>query len=238
MINVLVKEFDELKEFGDIVLDKTKSYTPITPTMIINEVVKNVEKYGFKIKSTEKRANKTGTQQFFNFTIDVGDPEFGFSVKVINSTDKTLSLRVACGANAFICSNGLTLGEYTLKKKHVSDVDFKMSEVIEAPFKKAIENVEAARKQSQKFLIDLSDDEIDDICNELVDLKIIGKRQYKKMLSEFAAPTYDYNIPTNTLQQVFNHATLVIQSTRPALRLNKELELVNFFNNKFETINE
>lgn len=227
---------DLLEITPEVVFEKTKTYTPITPNMIIEEVVKNCDKYGFKIKRTDTRTNKNGTQQFLNFTIDVGDPEFGFSVKVINSTNKTLSFRVACGANAFICSNGLTLGEYTLKKKHVSDVDFKMSEVIEAPFIDALVNVQNARMQAQEYLIDITDEQKEEICFELMDMEIIGKRQYKKLLAEFAAPTFEYNTPKNTLQEVFNHATYIIQSTRPALRLDKELELVSYFSNKYEHI--
>jgi hypothetical protein len=50
------------------------------------------------------------------------DSESRLMIGVINSWDKSLSLRLAIGSEVFVCTNGCVFGEKTVSKKHTTNV--------------------------------------------------------------------------------------------------------------------
>ena len=54
------------------------------------------------------------------FMFDTNNDRFKFEIVVINSYNKSISLRAAGGAAVFACFNGMVIGDYRIQEKHMA----------------------------------------------------------------------------------------------------------------------
>lgn len=109
----------------ELPFEKTSSYTPMPHGSMIDTVVETLYKYGMTVTNRTYSMNKFGTVMTGRFGINhrhVTDHEMGLEIAFQNSVDKSVSAKVAIGAQVFICANGMISAEHAFKRKHTGGV--------------------------------------------------------------------------------------------------------------------
>lgn len=96
----------------------TNSYTPISHKEIIETIKEQLDIKGFKIKTSNYKANNAGTKLIGYYGIEHTDSELGLMMAFRNSYDKTMSAGLAIGGQVWICENGMIAGDVSLIRKH------------------------------------------------------------------------------------------------------------------------
>jgi hypothetical protein len=96
----------------------TSSYTPISHKEIIETIKEQLDIKGFKIKTSNYKANNAGTKLIGYYGIEHTDSELGLMMAFRNSYDKTMSAGLAIGGQVWICENGMIAGDVSLIRKH------------------------------------------------------------------------------------------------------------------------
>lgn len=96
----------------------TYSYTPISHEEIIYSIKEQLDIKGFQIKTTNYKANHSGTKLIGYYGIEHSDSEVGLMIAFRNSYNKTMSAGLAVGGQVWICENGIISGEISLIRKH------------------------------------------------------------------------------------------------------------------------
>lgn len=199
--------------------EKTRTYTPVSHSNVIDIVKESLSKRGMDIKSTDYRASKEGkvVQGIYNLGFST-DSEIGMMFAWANSYDKSMRFKAAIGGKVFVCDNGMIRGDMaSYSRKHNGDAD-------EEIFLQIEKQLDIAESQYKKILVDR------DVMKELVVpekrfLEVIGGMFFKHDLinteqlsvikTECLAPSYDYNCGKDTLWATYQHITHSLKTTHP-----------------------
>ena len=96
----------------------TSSYSPISHREIIEEIKEQLDIKGFTIRTTNYKANNSGTKLIGYYGIEHTDSEMGIMMAFRNSYNKSMSAAITIGGQVWICENGLVAGDISLIRKH------------------------------------------------------------------------------------------------------------------------
>ena len=103
--------------------DKTATYIPILHKDLVELVLEEGDKHGFKIRNTDYSIAKEGNIMRGIFAFIGDDPAMDMQVGILNSYDKSKKVTIGLGSQVFICQNGMVSADYTMKRKHTGNVE-------------------------------------------------------------------------------------------------------------------
>lgn len=98
----------------------TKSHFPVHHKDFINSVKNAVRYAGFNIVKAQYVLGHQGQQMFSVWDLDKGNSSLCWSLGLINSLNKSLSLRLLAGNRIFICQNLSFAADYVKMRRHTS----------------------------------------------------------------------------------------------------------------------
>lgn len=118
MKHLIMNNFSETELLEVPVPNKTLTYSPISHREIIEGIKEQLDIKGFKIKTSNYKANHEGTKLIGYYGIEHTDSELGIMMAFRNSYNKTMSAGLAIGGQVWICENGVISGDISLIRKH------------------------------------------------------------------------------------------------------------------------
>jgi len=100
----------------------TKTWRPYSHAEVLDAVGEACRKMKLGIVRKEYSIRKN-SQMFAVWEIDRGEEEFNFGIGIVNSIDKTCSIRLCAGERVFICDNFVFRGEFVLHRKHTGGLE-------------------------------------------------------------------------------------------------------------------
>ena len=99
----------------------TETWVPIPHYELLDTVQEVMDKQGLVVDPTSKQFGlKRDNNQMFAVlkVVNEVDVDFGLSIGIRNSTDKSLSAAICFGSHVFVCDNLVFSGEIVLARKH------------------------------------------------------------------------------------------------------------------------
>ena len=210
---------------------KTKTYTPIKHSDIINKIRSEITDAGFKIEKEIYRASGKGEIALGTFVLNYkSDPEVSLCASFVNSYNKQYAFRFNLGAinkdtETAIILNNSKFGSY--RRVHKGNADILASG-------KIAEFIGDASEYWETIL--LHKDMLQDIVltNDVRDM-IIGKLfftentinglQLNLIKSELDNPTYKYKGQPGSAWELYNNIALSLKESRPATWMDDQIAL-------------
>lgn len=197
---------------------RTDSYTPINVAEIFNVVDSLTEKHNFTLRKEILETKRDDKQQKMRFVYDLGDPNLGFELAVLNSYDKTIAFKSGAGSTAYICWNLQVMAENRFIHKHTGVVDEMVYEYLKDQFLVAEDMVVKAQKKWDYYnTIELSPKEIHELVGKMVlEDNLLQAEQFNMFRKSMIESPIQYeNLTKNSLNQLFQHTTYAIRETAP-----------------------
>lgn len=131
---------------------KTNTYSPVSHEKIINETLENLYKNNLEVVSENYVLSAKGKQMIACFNVKSDDTEMGMRIMARNSYDKTMSVGYACGANVWICTNGIVNGDLkAFRQKHKGNINLDLSNNIVESVNLLADKFEVIKKDVKKI---------------------------------------------------------------------------------------
>lgn len=203
--------------------EKTDSYSPISHVGLLDFVEKEINNASLNIKGSSINSTNDGNKIIARWDIDGGNPDIGNRIYVRNSYDKSASVALVAGNLAWICSNGMVVGDIVYTRKHTGTVwlelikEFeKVLEYLDINLRKSIQ---AKQELEQAPLINPIDQASHMLGHLFYKEEIITSVQLNEMKRELSKSSYGFkpiNSPEFTLWDFYNAGTQALKRTHPS----------------------
>lgn len=197
---------------------RTDSYTPIAVSEIFDVVDTLTEKHNFTLHKEILETKRENNQQKMRFVFDLGDPNLGFELAILNSYDKTIAFKSGAGSTAYICWNLQVMAENRFAHKHTGVVDEMVYEYLKNQFTVAEEMVVKAQKKWDFYnSIELSPKQIHELVGKMVlEDNLLQAEQFNMFRKSMIESPIKYeNLTKDSLNQLFQHTTYAVRETAP-----------------------
>lgn len=217
--------------------EKTETYTPISHASVINRVRSEITNAGFIITGEDYRCSNDGQVALGTLRMNYkSDPDIELAANFTNSYNKQFAFRFNLGGLVKICMNGMMLnnskfGAYKRVHKGAADIlaEGKISEFINDADEYWTSLVE--HKNAMKGTL-LSSAGQHDILGELFFKKdILNTMQLNTIKKEFAKPSFDYKVDTDSAWALYNHITLSLKDAHPSDWMDHQSKVHEVFSN-------
>ena len=212
--------------------EETASYTPVPHKEFVNEILEAADKKGFSLVRSGYNSSRGGNVMSGRlvFTGDVSGMDM--MVGIVNSYDKSKVAMLGIGSQVVICENGLLLADYTMKRKHTTNVWRDLDTMITESVAALYDEYTRATKY-----------------RELFSAMSLPKRQQAEMLGrifveeEIVTPTMANTIrqeitgsklfPDDTVWSFYNHVTHGLKQSHPIDYIDRHIEFHKFIEVNF-----
>lgn len=231
--HIKINKMVTLQELALVSLpEETASYTPVPHKEFVNEILEAADKKGFSLVRSNYNASRQGNIMSGRlvFTGDISGMDM--MVGIVNSYDKSKVAMLGIGSQVIICENGLLIADYTMKRKHTTnvwrDLDIMITESIAALYDEYT--------RATKY-------------RELFSAMSLPKRQQAEMLGrifveeEIVTPTMANTIrqeitgsklfPDDTVWSFYNHVTHGLKQSHPSDYIDRHVEFHKFMDINF-----
>lgn len=204
--------------------EKTTTYTPIPHAKIIKLIKKAVKKYDLVIMDekyalTSNKAVALGKITFVGEYVDV-NPQLAW----LNSYNKTRAFKIAVGAEVFICSNGMVIGDLKMNRKHTGDAMTQVAEMIDTVIQGIIKFSKSIHKDVQSMKYNkMNEEDAAKILGELFLSNVLTSAELNKIKKELHNSN-NFNQLDNamfSLWDMYNHITEVTKNCHPTKYIEK-----------------
>jgi len=213
---------------------KTHSYTPISHREMIEGIKEQLDIKGFKIKTTNYKANHEGTKLIGYYGIEHTDSELGIMMAFRNSYNKTMSAGLAIGAQVWICENGMISGDISLIRKHTGAASKIVSN-------KIIDSINDFDTTFRGIILDrdLMKDQVitKQTCSELLGRMYIQEKMINNTQLDIIKHELDHSkeFKGNTTWDFYNHITESLKTSTLGSYLNDHTKVHNFIKQELLT---
>lgn len=212
--------------------EQTSSYKPVANQRIIQEILEGIDRNGFELVNEHYSIARKGLQSQGRYGLRYnGDKEMGLEVTWQNSYDKSVSFKLAVGAQVFVCTNGACYGSTgSFKKKHVGEIQSITPQRINEFLGRAGDDFEdkIAFRERMKTL-DVSKRTAAELVGRMfIEEQIINATQLSIIKREIYAPSFEYNCE-GSMWELYNHTTHAAKDSTPALWLPRHAGIQSFF---------
>jgi len=211
---------------------KTASYTPVPHKEYVNDILEAADKKGFSLVRSNYSSSREGNIMSGRlvFTGDVSGMDM--MVGIVNSYDKSKVAMIGIGSQVIICENGLLIADYTMKRKHTTNVWSDLSPMISESIAALYDEYTKATKY-----------------RELFSAMSLPKRQQAEMLGrifveeEIVTPTMANIVrqeitssklfPDDTVWSFYNHVTHGLKQSHPSDYIDRHVEFHKFMDINF-----
>jgi len=207
---------------------ETNSYKPVAHADLALNLMDVAGQilHGFEYSKSSYGIARNGNQLFGIHTYQNDDEtNMGLSIGFRNSYDKSMSVGVAIGASVFVCDNLAMTGEITIMRKHTSNVNIDLEELMVSAIYKSQGNykqvLEDAKQLSQ---IGFSNHDAYSQIGLLYGRGIITPRQIPVVKKNWLKPVQGDFQPRNAWS-FYNAATEALKSCKPNKILERHIGL-------------
>lgn len=218
--------------------DETRTYKPVSTKLIFDTIDGLSLKNNFSLLKEEFDVKMKGQMQRMRFMFDTGNPKFAFEVAVLNSYNKTISLRCGAGSNSRICWNLMVMAPYKIQEKHMGDVRQDLLEFLEGSFSIKQQQVQNAQLLYNAFdYVNLTKKEISELAGRMFfEEQLIGADQAMIIRKEMVKSSFKYDHNPESLNELYQHTTFAIQNEHPMTYLQTQQSIQSFFVDTYEEI--
>jgi len=184
----------------------TETYSPVAHSELIYLIEKQLEADGYSVRSNHTQGNWNGEQMSGSMMVskDGYGGDFSQTVAYMNSYNKRLPVRLASGARAFICENGMIIGEIISLRKHTGEVFPVLKEMIAS----SIAGMDASFEKTQSDVAKMKEfDLTKTMAAELVgrmyiEERILNSNEVNELARQLRKPTFEDFKPNNPDRQM------------------------------------
>lgn len=192
----------------------TRSHFPVPHGLFVNTVAAALENSGARIDSEEHGIAKEGNRYFglFNLKLDRSSDDYGFTVGLRNSHDKSFVMGLCAGSRVFICDNLAFSNEITVARKHTRHIRRDLQPLVW----NAIGRLGEARIAQDNRIaayrnFTLDDAGVHDLLIRSVDARVIPNAKVPHVLRQWRKPEHEQFQP-RTAWSLFNGYTEILKS--------------------------
>jgi hypothetical protein len=199
-------------------LPETKTFRPVPHIQLAERMITLACDIlsGWTLLSESYTIARDGAQCFSTLTFTRGDEGMNFSLGWRNSTDKSLAIGLALGAQVICCSNLMLDDEIKILRKHSAKVWDDIETLAITSFYRhthSYDKILSDVDQLKRKL--LSDDQAAAIFGKLFYNGLLSPRQLPVAVKEWKTPTFPEFQP-RTLFSLYNCSTHALKSEPPA----------------------
>jgi len=210
---------------------RTETYSPVAHHELIKKVIAiTMDVLPVKLVAQGFGLSHEGQRMFshLRFKNGMGNREMGLCLGVVNSYDKRLPVKIAAGANVFVCDNLALTGDITYMRKHTGDV----WNIIEDAIRDHIGSSEDAFLQvlvdvKQMKRIKLTNDKAYQILGLLYGNRMLTNPMMTIARREWDEPSHKAFEPRNAWC-LYNAITAALKLARPEVILERHRDLHGF----------
>lgn len=102
----------------------TASWCPIPHHILVDTLLEDINKRGINVTREQYAVSENGAKLFATFDTDMRNSEYGSTIGLRTSNDKSMSLQIAIAKRVFVCDNLAFAGDLiALNRKHTSGID-------------------------------------------------------------------------------------------------------------------
>jgi hypothetical protein len=223
----------------------TDSFTPLPHSVVLDSIEAALNLAGLELARDDngeltKRFTVIDDNAKMYATLPLTsriDAESRLMIGIVNSWNKTLSLRVGFGSQVFVCTNGCFFAEKVIGRKHtpkiLTDLPFLMS--------KALEQTKTFVEQQTKFFarlrdVNLTDKDVNDLTvRAALDHEVITVGEIGNVIEEWRKPRYVEFAPRTawSLHNAFTECGKRIQSRNGVIHAERMVRLSGFMADQF-----
>jgi hypothetical protein len=179
----------------------------------------------FALHKSQYGTARNGGQLFGVHTFKNANTELGLSIAFRNSLDKSLSVGMAFGAQVFVCDNLALNGSIVKIRKHTTNVQTDLEEMIlTGVYRARTSFISAVDDASRMKLVEIGDDGAYHALGHLFGHKVLSSRQMPVALKEWQQPSHE-EFERRTLWSLYNAATEALKSSPPQSIMERHIGL-------------
>jgi len=193
----------------------TRTWTPISHNTLLGQVKNTLSRAGWDIKNEQHALSKEGNRYFGLMDITVPsatDGDYGMTVGIRNSHDKSFPAGLCVGSHVFVCDNLAFSAEIKIARKHTRWINEDLPGLVN----KAVGRLGDLRRNQDLRIAaykqhEIGDRDTHDILIQALDAKIIGSTQLPDVLQQWRQPNHP-EFKERTAWSLFNGFTEVMKS--------------------------
>ncbi|MBA4190581.1 MAG: DUF932 domain-containing protein [Planctomycetaceae bacterium] len=190
--------------------DGTRTWQPIPHDSLLTGVQFALERAGLAVTSESHALGRDGCRYFGLLRVSDGREggDFGLTVGVRNSHDKSFPAGLVVGATVFVCDNLSFSGEVKLARKHTVHIARDLPQLIDA----AVGRLgDLRRSQDERFakykVRELTDMAAHDLLVQVLDARVLPVTKIPLALEEWRHPRHPEFCEGKTYWRFFNAVT-------------------------------
>jgi hypothetical protein len=210
----------------------TKTWKPISHYALVQALVVEAQNLGLKVRSESWRVEDGALYPQKGEKVDIPnarlfgyvdfeppasmDPTLVPSVGVVHANDMSSALSFFFGAHVLICSNGVRTGEFCIKRKHTTGLNFEETiDTVFARLKSETSRVEQVHSRMQGLPVTV--DKAESLIVKAARAGAFPSSQIIPVIDEFEEPTYkEFAEGPRSLWRLYNSATHIMKKQGPA----------------------
>jgi hypothetical protein len=215
--------------------EHTESYSPVPHRVVIKRIETQLHKNNMEIFSESFNVGRGGNQVIGLMSIEHAEnKELGMQFAWQNSYDKSKAVAFAAGGHAWICMNGMIIGDIQFVRKHTGTVLMELTEKIQTTvlqLERQFTGIEYYSQQMKEIQVDKR------LASELagrlfIEEQLITAEQLSIIKREIIKPTFD-DFRNNNLWSFYNHVTYSLKDAHPMNYLQSHKEFHQFVAEEF-----
>jgi len=190
--------------------DANGIWRPIPHAKLIDGVLKTVERSGFKVVQEAHALARDGARYFGMMQLANGHnaEDYSLVLGLRNSHDKSFPAGLVVGSGVFVCDNLAFSGEIQIGRKHTTNINRDLPNLIEAAMGKL---GDMRLHQDQRILAykgrEISDAQAHDILIQALDARVLPVTRIPGVVTEWRTPRHPEFAQGKTAWRLFNAFT-------------------------------
>jgi hypothetical protein len=188
----------------------TRSHVPIPHTELITAVQKSLRGGGYEILQQTHALAEEGQRYFGVMQIANGggrQSDYGWTIGLRNSHDKTFTAGIAAGTRVFVCDNLAFSGEIKVARKHTRYIRRDLQGLVQSSIGRMHDALGLMDKRIDAYKErQVSDAVAHDLVIRATDARAIVPRDIPQVLQEWRKPTHEEFAPRSAWS-LFNAVT-------------------------------
>ena len=212
---------------------RTDSYTPVPHGVFIDTILEAAYKRDFTLVRDNWNEARNGQVMSGKLVFAGEEPGMDMQIGLANSYDKSKAAVIAMGAEVFICLNGCISAEYSMRRKHTTNVWEDLTNMIEEGTAILYDEYYKILKAKNRFTeIDLNKRaQAELLCRLFVEEEIVTPTMANIVKKEIQESKL---FPADNLWSFYNHVTHALKQSHPLEYIDMHVKLHSFVEHSFK----
>ena len=163
----------------------TATWYPIPHHILVDTLLEEIDRRGINVTREQYAVNESGTKLFATFDTDMRGSEFGSTIGLRTSNDKSMSLQIAIAKRVFVCDNLAFAGDLiALNRKHTSGLD--LDHELARGLDKWVEGTQTLTNNIQKLKsIPMRTADVEHMVFSVFDREILPARLFRPVVDSY-----------------------------------------------------